>query len=316
MVVVLPTLENTLRLRIQSAAESHGFSVSFFSSALEALPALKNAEVLLGQSLLLTQNAPRLKWVCTPSAGVDHFLASDAFASPEAMLTNSSGAYGVTIAEHIVMVALEILRRQQEYSLIVQQRRWIRDLPIRSLRDARITLLGTGDIGTEAALRLRSFSPASLVGVNRSGRSPSPVYDRIETREALPRLLPQTDLLIASLPGTSETRGTLSADLLSLLPDEAVVINVGRGSVLDQSALETELRTGRLWAALDVFEQEPLPQESTLWDCPHLLLTPHNSGNMTLSYTRKRIVDLFLEDLDRYCSGRPLARRVDLKKGY
>ena len=108
----------------------------------------------------------------------------------------------------------------------------------------------------------------------------------------------------------------LDARRLALLPDQALVINVGRGSVIDQRALEKELRAGRLCAALDVFEQEPLPAEDSLWDCPNLLMAPHVAGNMTLPYTKDRIVALFLEDFENYCDGKPLHRQIDLAKGY
>ena len=135
-------------------------------------------------------------------------------------------------------------------------------------------------------------------------------------REALDAVLPQTDILIASLPGTAETRRMLDAAKLALLPDGALLINVGRGSVLDEAALEKELRAGRLQAALDVFEHEPLPKDSPLWDCPNLRLTPHVAGNMTLPYTVERIVSMFLEDFENYCAGRPLKRLVAREKGY
>lgn len=108
----------------------------------------------------------------------------------------------------------------------------------------------------------------------------------------------------------------LDARRLALLPDGALVVNVGRGSVVDQKALEKELRALRLYAALDVFEEEPLPPSDTLWDCPHLLMAPHVAGNMTLPYTKDRITELFLEDLERYCRGESLLRQVDLRRGY
>ena len=214
------------------------------------------------------------------------------------------------------MTALEMLRRQQDYEEIVRRREWIRNLPVRSLRDARITLLGTGDIGRETAVRLRAFAPASLTGVNRGGKNPDGLFDRVLTRDRLRDVLPETDILIASLPGTPETKGMLSRESLALLPDGALLVNVGRGSLLDQQALEAELRAGRLRAALDVFEEEPLPPDASLWSCPNLLITPHTAGNMTLPYTRRRIVELFLEDFENYCAGRPLLRRVDPRRGY
>ena len=316
LIVVLPNLAESHRERIRAAAESHGMSAAFFDSEADSLPFLSEAEIILGQDPVLARNAPALRWLCTPSAGVNQFTPPGVFASPEAVLTNSSGAYGVTIAEHTVMMLLALFRRRLDYDAIVARREWRRDLPIRSIRNGRFTLAGTGDIGRETALRLRAFGPASLVGVNRSGRNPDNVFDRVVPISAWESVLPDTDALIISLPGTAETFHVLGAAQLALLPDGAAVINVGRGSVIDQPALEKELRAGRLCAALDVFEEEPLPPADSLWDCPNLLLTPHISGNMTLPWTVDRIVTLFLEDFENYCAGRPLRRRIDLCRGY
>ena len=316
LIVVFPDLPENHTARIVSAAESHGFRCRFFNRASESLPFLEDAEVILGISPELSRHAPNLRWICTPFAGADVFMAPDAFANPSAMLSNSSGAYGVTISEHIVMVLLETLRRAPEYQEHIRRREWVRRLPVRSIHGSRITLLGTGDIGQEALRRLRSFGPERITGVNRSGKNPGNLFDRILKSDSLDQALPETDILVISLPGTRETFRLVTARHLALLPDGAVVVNVGRGSVLDQAALEKELRKGRLSAALDVFEQEPLPPESTLWDCPRLIITPHVSGDTTLPHTVDRIVDLFLEDFENYCAGKPLNRLVDRSAGY
>lgn len=316
LAVVIAQLNEKHRADIRSAAHAHGFDVRFFDSDAQALPALEDAEILFAQSGGLPRHAPHLRWLCTPSAGVNQFMAPDAFASKEAVVSNSSGAYGVTIAEHIVMVTLEMMRRQQEYSAVVERREWVRNLSIRSIRGSRITLLGTGDIGRETAVRLRAFGPERIVGVNRSGRNPDGLFDRVLTQEHLAEILPESDLIILSLPGTAATEHMLDAARLRLLPNGAFLVNVGRGNAIDSRALEAELRAGRLCAALDVFEQEPLPQDDSLWTCPNLLITPHVAGNMTLAYTLDRIVAMFLEDFENYCAGRPLKRQVDLNRGY
>ena len=155
-----------------------------------------------------------------------------------------------------------------------------------------------------------------MVGVNRGGKNPGSMFDRVLKSENLDQILPETDILIISLPGTEATFHIVSEKQLKLLPDDAVVINVGRGSVVDQNALEKELRSGRLYAGLDVFEEEPVPPESSLWDCPRLIITPHVSGDLTLPYTVEKIVSQFLENLERYCAGEPLLRVVDRKAGY
>ena len=315
LVAAVAALEEKHREQIRAAAERNGFEALFFDHHVHAFPYLEDAEIVFGQSAQLAKRAPKLRWLCTPSAGVDQFRGN-VFASPDAVLTNSSGAYGVTISEHVVMITLEMLRRQMDYNKIVSRRDWKRDLPIRSILGSRVTLLGTGDIGQETALRFRAFRPKALLGVNRSGDNPRGLFDRAVRQEELDSLLPKTDILIISLPGTEETFHMLDSRRLALLPDQALVVNVGRGSVICQESLERELRMGRLHAALDVFEKEPLLPQDSLWTCPNLMIMPHVAGNMTLPYTRDRIVELFLEDFDNYCAGRPLVHQVDLKKGY
>lgn len=315
MAAVLREMTGAQREKIRAAAEGYGFEVRFFDTAEEDPAYLKEAEVLFGHLPQIAGEAPRLKWLCTPFAGVDQFLAKDAFANPETLLTNSSGAYGVTISEHTVMILLEILRRQPDYRRLVNAHEWRRDLTVRSIKDSRITLLGTGDIGRETAARLRAFAPANLTGINRSGRNPGG-FDRILTAADWETVLPETDVLIISLPGTKEAFHMLGKKQLSLLPDGAVIINVGRGSVIDQEALLAELRSGRLYAGLDVFEKEPLDKDDPVWDTPNLLITPHTAGNMTLKYTVEKTVEQFIENLGNYCEGKPLKHLVDRERGY
>jgi len=317
LVVFTPRLNDGHRAAITDAAGARGYAAVFCRDLDQALAESADAEIILSPEPALIRAAKALKWICVSYAGVEPFLSPDAYASPEAVLTNSSGAYGVTIAEHVIMVTLELMRRQLDYNRIVAERRWVRDLSIRSIRGCRATLLGTGDIGRETAARLRAFGPKTIVGVNRSGRDAGGAFDRTLPVSALDDVLSGTDLLVMSLPDTPETRGILDARRLALLPGDAFLVNVGRGSALDQAALAEQLRSGRLsGAALDVFAREPLPPEDALWDCPRLLITTHVAGNMTLDYTVDRIVEMFLEDLDNYCAGRPLAHRVDRQLGY
>ena len=144
LVVVIPDLTENHRVRIREAAERHGFDCRFFGEPSESLPYLKDAEVVVGSDPVLSQNAPNLRWLCSPFAGTDRFIADDAFDCPGAELTNSSGAYGVTISEHVIMLLSEILRRQPEYQALVQRHGWRRDLPIHSIRDSRIAAESVG----------------------------------------------------------------------------------------------------------------------------------------------------------------------------
>ena len=316
LAVYEPFLEKRHKEKMRAAAEKHGFEVRIVDNPEEERAFLTECEVVFGHLPEIARTSSALKWICTPFAGVDQFLKPGAFANPEAMLSNSSGAYGVTISEHVIMMLLDILRRQPEYRRIVANHEWKRDLLIRSIKDSRITLLGTGDIGLETARRLKAFLPACINGVNRSGQNPDNCFDRILTQDAWEQILPETDVLIISLPGTKESFHMVGERQLSLLPDGAVIINVGRGSVIDQETLIRELKSGRLQAGLDVFEKEPLEKDNPVWELPNLLITPHTAGNMTLAHTVNRIVEMFLEDLDAYCAGQKPKRLMDRTRGY
>ncbi len=312
----MPEMTENEEEAIRRAAEAYGMHAEFYPTAEEAMPHVEDAEILFGFSPELAGKAPNLKWYCTSSAGVDRFTDRSIYAAKDVILTSSSGAYGTTIAEHVIMVLLEVLRRQSEYSDFVSRHVWKRGLPVQSIYQSRIALLGTGDIGTECADRLKGFRPACMIGVNHSGKNPGQHFDRCVPIGHLKEILSDTDILISSLPKTEETFHLLNEEKLSCLKDGAIVINVGRGTVIDQKALETELRKGRLRAALDVFEEEPLKPEDTIWDCPNLLITPHCSGDLSLASTVEETVELFLENLKYYAEGRPMKRIIDFEKGY
>ena len=303
--------------KIKAAAVEAGASVCFVESEKDIPSGFSDAEVLYGFGTEYAKTNPALKWLCVPSAGVDYLMGEDAFANKECFLTNSSGAYGVTIAEHIITVSLMMMRKLTQTFEESLRGEWGSPKPQKSLKDCRITVLGTGDIGTCFARRARAFEPQTIVGVNRSGKSPDPCYDSISEITDLDQILPETDLLVMSLPDTVETKGILSKERMELLPKDAYIVNVGRGSAIDEEALAGLLEKGELGgAALDVFRKEPLPSESRLWKTKNLLITPHVAGNQTLKYTLDKNVEMFCEDLLNYAKGLPLKNLVDRSRGY
>lgn len=313
-------LTDAHKAKISSAAKAAGFVPHFFSldQFEEAKACLQNCEVLYAHSPELLRAAPRsLKWYCCAFAGVDPYCKDPSlFANPDCLLTNSN-CYGVTIAEHVVMVLLMLLRRMPEYTEIVRARGWKNTLSIRSVRDSEITILGTGNIGANVAKRLRGMGAAKITGVNRSGRVQEAVWDEVRPFTELDQVLPQAGILVMALPSTPETIGILSRDRIALLPSGAYVINVGRGTAVDQEALIDALNSGRLaGAALDVMDPEPLPPDHPLWTAKNCILTPHVSGNMTLGYTCDLNVDMFCADLENYAAGRPLKNLVNRALGY
>ena len=317
LVVCIRNITEDQKQAMRDAAQSRGWTCEIYDDKEEALAAAKNAEVVFADSPRYAIDAPDLRWIISPSAGVNHFIKSDHFRESGVMLSNSSGAYGVTIAEHIVMAALTMLRRIPEYQEHVRAKDWFRGYALKSIKDARITVIGTGDIGQETARRLKGFDPERIIGVNTSGENPDgELFDIALPASGLDTILPETDILIMAIPATPLTYHLMDEKRLAMLPDGALIVNVGRGTTIDEPALIRELKTGRLRAALDVFEKEPIPEDSELWDCPNLLITPHVSGDMYLPYTVQRIVDLFIEDFLRYTEGEKPLRYVDLSKGY
>ncbi|NLU24308.1 MAG: D-2-hydroxyacid dehydrogenase [Clostridiales bacterium] len=305
-------------LKIDDIARKTGFDVSYFSNEDALRGHETEFEILYGHCAPDILKASRnLKWFCCSYAGVDPYQKEEVFPSPETLLTNSSGAYGITIAEHILMVTLMLLRRMPEFQSIVAQHRWQQTLPMRSICGSTITVLGTGDIGTNFARRARAMGAKAIWGVRRSKKAADPAFDEIYAHDEIDTLLPQTDILVLALPSTPDTRGILSKERIALLPPHAYVVNVGRGSAIDQEALMEALNAERLaGAALDVMVPEPLPADHPLWNTKNLILTPHCSGNMSLGITCDLDVDMFCEDLQNYAAGRSLAHLVNRKLGY
>ena len=312
-------LTDAHKAQIQKTAEELGFAPHFFTldQFEEAKACVQDCEILYAHSPDLLRAAPAtLKWYCCSFAGVDPYCKDPAiFANPDCILTNSN-VYGVTIAEHVVMVTLMLLRRIPEYEEVVRNRSWSNQLPIRSIRDNEFTILGTGNIGVNVADRMRGMGAAKIIGLSRSGR-PHPAFDEVHPIADLDKVLPDTKILVMALPGTAETIHILNRERIALLPKDAYIINVGRGTAIEQEPLIEALNEGRIaGAALDVMDPEPLPHDHPLWSAKNLILTPHVSGNMTLGYTCDTNVAMFCEDLKNYAAGKPLNGFVDRTKGY
>ena len=244
-------------------------------------------------------------------------MKESAFANPNCILTNSSGAYGVTIAEHIMGVTLMMMRGLLEFAEETRAGKWSTPRLQRSIKDCRIMVLGTGDIGRAFAARAKAFEPEAIIGVCRSGNAPARLFNRVVKIDEIEKWLPRADLLVMSLPDTPQTVNILSRKRINMLSQGAYVVNVGRGSAIDEDALADALEEGRLGgAALDVFRTEPLPENSRMWKTKNLLITPHVAGGLTLDYTLDKNVEMFCEDLRNYAEKRPLLHRVSRKKGY
>lgn len=259
----------------------------------------------------VARRCPRVRWIQATSAGAsEQFAAADLTPQQRQRLavTTAVGVHAVPLAEFALLGLLALTKDIGRIHADQRARRWTH-YPNRELAGGTLLIVGLGEIGVATAHRARAFG-MRVVGVKRHPGGPIPDIDEVHPPAALPDLAPAADAVVLSLPATAETRGLFGRELIARLPSHAIVVNVGRGAVVDEAALVTALREGRLaGAALDVTTVEPLPPDSPLWGLPNVLLTPHT---MALSPAENaRIVDLFADNLRRFLDRRPLRNLVD-----
>lgn len=289
----------------------------------EALSAIADAEAYAGFGIqpALFRAAPKLKWVHSAAAGVGAALFPEMLASP-VLLTNSAGVHAVPMAEYVIAGVLHFFRGLDVAVANQANARWDRTLfvgeepPVRELGGSRMLVVGTGGVGSAVAERATALGMVCTGVRRRPDQGAPPGFKAVSGLDALNRLLPEADVVVLAAPLTAETGSLLNASRLSLLPSHAVVVNVGRGALLDEAALVERLDAGRLrGAVLDVFGVEPLPADSPLWGNARVLLTPHVSAVSPERFWERELA-LVLGNWQRYREGSPLMNLVDKQAGY
>jgi phosphoglycerate dehydrogenase-like enzyme len=283
--------------------------------------ALPEAEALFAWGLARrhVEKAERLRWLHTPLAGVDRLLNPE-LVKTDIRVTSSRGVNSVAVAEHALALMLALTRGLGEAMLAQTERRWAqqelydRTPPLCELRGRLLGILGLGDIGRELAVRARAMG-MTVWGLTRTPR-PRPEYvDRLLTAGKEDLLIRNADVLVLALPLTPATRAIIGERRLNRMKPTSILINIGRGGLVQESALVRALREGWIsGAGLDVFADEPLPPASPLWRMPRVVITPHVAG--TFPQYMARAADLFLQNLKLYLAGRPLINEVDKSAGY
>lgn len=263
----------------------------------------------------LVAELKNLKWLQTSSAGVDAYCKPGIM--PEgALLSNAKGGYGIGIAEHMFMQLLMLMKNSVGYYHQQGAEVWKSRGEVKGIYGSVITVVGLGDIGGEFAKRIAAFG-GIVRGVKRTATDKPEYVDELYTFEELDKALEGADVVALSLPNTPNTIGILSAERIQALKGGCIVINVGRGSAIDEDALVTALNSGHLGgAALDVAAVEPLPQDHPLWRAKNCLITPHVSGGITFPVTINNVIKVFTDNLACYVEGKELITNVNRKEGY
>lgn len=279
---------------------------------------LARAEVIVGfPPVSRLSAAVNLKWLQIPWSGADGYADHPDFPG-HVILTNATGAFGRPIAEYALAGVLTLMRRFHQYRDCQNKRLWQRQGDEMTPTGKHVLILGAGDIGSHAARLFKTFG-CTVTGVRRVVRQCPQDFDAMVTLEQAEEVLPKADIIICALPNTPLTRGYLDRRRLELLKSTAILVNVGRGTLLDHTALAELLAENRIYGAvLDVTDPEPLPEEHPLWKCSSALITPHVSGQtfQGLSHKEEYFFQVCRENLNRYLAGEPLVNRVDLTTGY
>jgi phosphoglycerate dehydrogenase-like enzyme len=282
---------------------------------------LPDTDILVGFSIRPEQFAAarKLKWIHSTAAGVGQLMFPELRRSG-VIVTNVSGIHATPMAEHVLGVLLALARRFPDCFRGQREGRWVQqqlwDAPVRprDLHGQTLLLVGLGAVGKEIA-RLAKPLGMKIWAVTRSGRGDSQLAERILPATEFERVLPEADFVVLCAPETPETRRMIGARQLAAMKLSAYLVNIARGTLIDEAALADALSKQIIAAAaLDVTEEEPLPPESPLWKLDNLFLTPHMSGVSESLWPRQ--TELLLENLERWFSGRDLINRVDLERGY
>jgi phosphoglycerate dehydrogenase-like enzyme len=287
----------------------------------ESAKLLPETEIVLGWAVRPEDfaAAQRLRWIHLTAAGVGPQLFP-ALVESDVVVTNSRGLHAVSMAEHTIGVVLMFARQLHLARDAQQRRRWIQselahDPPgFGALPRSTLGLVGLGAVGTAIATRARALGMTVLAVRRRPGRGAG-VANEEWGRERLPELLERSDFVVLCAPHTAETNHMIGAAELERMKRNAVLINIGRGALVDEPALIAALERGALaGAGLDVTAEEPLPETSPLWAMPQVILTPHTSG-MGPEYWG-RAMAMFAANLERWLAGTPLENVVDKRAGY
>ena len=280
------------------------------------LEMLRRAEVLFdfpsSHYRDLAQVAPRLRWLQSTSAGIGQMVKRVGLDQTDIIFTTASGVHARPLADFCLMAMLMFAKNYEWMERDKKAKRWERYCG-EELTGKTLAIVGAGRVGQEVARHGKRMD-MRVTGMRRSD-APLPDMDKVFDRADLHTMLKEADFLVLAAPHTPETEGMIGETELALMKPSAILINIGRGALVDEDALIRALQEKRLaGAALDVLREEPPPQDSPLWDMPNVIISPHSAS--TVTQENARITDIFCDNLRRYLNGQPLRNVLDKQRLY
>lgn len=255
---------------------------------------------------------PNLKWIQLLSAGINQ-VPVDKVLKRGITLTNNRGGYSIPIAEWVVLKILEMYKNSRKFYHKQDEKIWKMDNSILELYGKTVGFIGTGSIAGETAKRLEAFG-VNIIGINTNGKE-AKYFNQCYSINKIEEIVPKLDVLIVSAPYTEKTHHLVGEKVFDSMKDGTYLINIARGSIIDEEALIKNLKSGKIKkAALDVFEAEPLPKNSSLWEFDNVIISPHNSWASEMNSRRE--YEIAYKNMKKYINGEELINVIDLKKGY
>ncbi len=313
---VVVTLNLTKRQKSELEALAKGYRFTYTTQKEVTAEMLKKTEVTIGNvPALLLRDAKDIRFVQLDSAGVEPYIVPGIL-DETVKLCNASGAYGTAMTEFMIAELLFLMKNLGTYHDQRKVRYWNDVYNVRVICGSRVLVLGAGSIGRTFAERMHAFG-ARVVGIRRHKTEVPPYMEALFSLDDLDEQLKKADIVACVLPNTKKTRGLLTEERLKKMKKDAILLNFGRGTLVDPEDLAKALRKGWIGgAAIDVTDPEPLPENSSLWDAPNLILTPHASGGCQLPLIRDAIFTIARDNLTAYMNGEPMRNEVDRKAGY
>jgi phosphoglycerate dehydrogenase-like enzyme len=316
--VVLTQTEGAPHFALLDDLEVEGLRIVQVSTPEELAKEICDADVLYGfPTADLLRAAKSLRWIQSPSAGVNYLQDLTELVESDIVLTNTRGAHGPSIGEHTFALLFALTRHIPESIQAQRDHYWARRELYRTSREMRgstMGIIGYGAIGRGVAQRARGFD-MDVLAVDPHPEPGAPFVVETWGMERLPDLLQQSDVVVVAAPLTAESYHLIDAEALAHMKPDAYLIVVSRGGIVDEDALVDALHEGRLaGAGIDVTEVEPLPSDSRLWDAPNVVITPHTAGDS--SEKERRCVEILRENLLRFAQGETLLNVVDKRRGY
>lgn len=253
-----------------------------------------------------------LKWIQLLTAGINQ-VPEEKILKKGITLTNNRGGYSIPIAEWIVLKILEMYKNSKEFYERQNKKIWKMDTSLLEVYDKTIGFLGTGSIAQEAARRLNGFG-VNIIGINSNGND-TEYFHKCYNTTKIKEIVSTFDVLVIAAPYTEKTHHIIDRNIFDNMKDGVYIVNIARGSIIDEKALINNLRSGKVKkAALDVFEIEPLPNDSPLWEMDNVIISPHNSWSSEMNHRRR--YEIVYNNMKRYIHEEDLINVIDLSRGY